>query len=74
MHIADTLSRAFLPGSTDELINLDLDILHLEVLPNSPSKLDAVQHHTRNDPDLQPLRDVLLNGWPAERTALPESL
>ena len=62
MYIADTLSCAYLPDCADDLLDLDLDVLHLDLLPVSASKLDAIRQATQEDPDLQLLRDVLLQG------------
>ena len=65
MFITDALSRAYLPKCADDLLNLELDVLHLDLLL-SASKLKLIRQATKTDKYLQRLSDIILQGWPVD--------
>ncbi|XP_069122198.1 uncharacterized protein [Argopecten irradians] len=65
MFIADTLSRAFLPESSDDIVpDLTINSLLTSYLPVSPVMCRKLQEETAKDRELQTLQDVVLEGWP----------
>uniref|UniRef100_A0A8C9UY15 Gypsy retrotransposon integrase-like protein 1 n=1 Tax=Scleropages formosus TaxID=113540 RepID=A0A8C9UY15_SCLFO len=75
MHIADTLSRAYLKEHTEELLEEELEINWITPqLPISDKKLQEFRKATAEDPEMIMLRNVIMNGWPAERSAVPKEL
>lgn len=69
MHIADTLSRAFLPVTC----TLDNEIeaqVHMVIsnLPVSSEKLDEFKKETKNDETLMKLTETVLSGWPKTKS------
>ncbi len=80
MHVADTLSRAFLPTttSTAQEIHDDANVMiHTikESLPVSAEKLQELQEATRQDPVMQDLSKILKTGWPScKKNAPPKVL
>ena len=79
LHIADTLSRAYLPNSVKtnvtgyEVFRIDLESYkdNPRLLPSTTSN---IRTETTNDPSLSALREIITNGWPGKKDALPESL
>lgn len=71
MHLADTLSRAYLPETTpDDLYDDSVDI---NIVQLSESLQQKFANATARDPALQCLVDVVMEGWPDEsRNAPPE--
>ncbi|CAB4006649.1 Transposon Ty3-G Gag-Pol poly [Paramuricea clavata] len=71
MLFADTLSRAYVPETTGqgepefETINM------LKYLPISEERLLQIQRETENDESLQVLKAVIQQGWPEQKSALP---
>ena len=71
LHLADTLSRAHLPttahptGAEFEHINI------ATFLPVSSARLKKIQQATESDKTLRALKDVILRGWPEERSQTP---
>ena len=45
-----------------------------EITLSHPSKLDTVRKHTTKDDDLFMLRDMILSGWPPNRSDIPAAL
>ena len=79
MHIADTLSRAYLPETSETEENLEVLRFHEELeninmvqnLPVSDEAKNAIRVETSNDEDLQSLVQVVQKGWPEMKAALP---
>ena len=72
MHIADTLSRAFLPA-TDHPSGAEFENVNMaKFLPISSEKLEDIQKRTDDeDESLQMLKQTIIQGWPKERKNLP---
>ena len=71
MHIADMLSRAFLPNE-DSSDFVEFEQIHMvKFLPISDSRLTQLRKETENDPVLQSLREVVLGGWPDRKDDVP---
>ena len=73
MHIADFLSRAYLPG-TEHPTGADFEHVNMaSFLPISDQRLQDIRTETEKDETLQILKSesVILQGWPAERNAVP---
>ncbi|RXN17139.1 Transposon Ty3-G Gag-Pol poly [Labeo rohita] len=76
MHLADTLSRAYLPecaaeGSVEtEIETIDM----LQYLPISEGILQKIQRETAKDETFQMLQQVIAQGWPEEKTQLKEEV
>ena len=80
MHIADTLSRTYLPETSETEENLEVLRFHEELeninmvqnLPVSDEAKNAIRVETSKDEDLQSLVHVVQKGWPEMKAALPE--
>ena len=71
LHLADTLSRAYLP-TTVHPTGADFENIHAATfLPVSNARLREIQQETENDDGLRVLKDVILRGWPIERSQVP---
>ena len=79
MHIADTLSRAYLPETSETEENLEVLRFHEELeninmvqnLPVSDEAKNAIRVETSKDEDLQALVKAVQKGWPEMKAALP---
>ena len=70
MHIADFLSRAYLP-STEHPTGADFEHINMaSFLPVSDQRLQEIRTETEKDDTLQILKSVILQGWLAERNAV----
>ncbi|CAB4029075.1 Transposon Ty3-G Gag-Pol poly [Paramuricea clavata] len=70
MFLADTLSRASIPGDGKsgpefETINM------MKYLPISDERLKEIQRETKSDESLQVLTTVIRQGWPEQKEDLP---
>ena len=75
MHIADTLSRANLSEASEELIDDSVEVnIIVSHLPVSVEKLFKFREATAKDPDLQQLKNVVLEGWPNSRRHVPPEI
>ena len=77
LHVADTLSRAQLSDTTNELDDEELELaIHtmLKNLPVSDTKRVQLQCATENDKQMQHLSKLIKNGWPADITNVPIAL
>ncbi|XP_024119581.1 uncharacterized protein K02A2.6 [Oryzias melastigma] len=75
LHIADTLSRAFLKESTEDLLEKELEVnMITPQLPMSEEKLKTFKEATEQDPELQRLKDRVQRGWPNERHAVHKDI
>ena len=74
MHLADTLSRAYLPGeqSVAEVKELEY-VSHTESLALAPDDLQRLQHAAAQDVAIQELRHVILRGWPGHKMEVPDA-
>ena len=73
--VTDALSRVSPQPATREGILPQLDIHQItKNLPASPIKLQQIHHKTANDPTLSKLRDVIHEGWPANKKKCPKVL
>ena len=71
MHIADFLSRAYLP-STDHPQMAEFEQENMaSFLPISDLRLQEIRNETDKDETLQILKSVILQGWPPERSDAP---
>ena len=76
LHVADTLSRAYLTTSEDNNSD-ELDVaVHTMIrnLPISDSKLSQLQTATSNDEQLQELNKIIRTGWPTDISNVPVML
>lgn len=69
--IADTLSRAPLPDTADELDFQKYDINILYTLPITEPKFEELKDQTQRDPGLSDLARTVYQGWPEHRTNSP---
>ena len=75
MYIADTLSRAYLDQvhtchSVTDLEGID----HTRSLSLTDERLQQFVHISADDPVLQELRKIILQGWPETKSEVPEFL
>ena len=73
MVLADTLSRAFPPNTSQESMHFE-EINMVSFLPIRDERLEEIKNETENDENLQALKKVIITGWPEERKDLPEQL
>lgn len=68
MHLADALSRAYLP-STEHPSGEEFEIINnASYLPMSDERIQNLRTATEADEALQILKDIFLRGWPQELT------
>ena len=71
MHIADMLSRAFLP-TTEHPSGAEFESVNMaSFLPIWSERLKAIQSATDEDESLQVLKQIIIQEWPQERKSLP---
>ena len=69
MHIADMLSRAYLPDSSETCDFEEVNIATGSTM--SEDKLKELRMHTQQDDNLQVLKTVIMQGWPEEKSLTP---
>ena len=77
MYLADTLSRAYIPGEADAELNEDIEVMVHSVInnvPATPAKLSEIRVATANDDTLQGLQKVIMAGWPERIKSLPAEI
>ena len=78
MHVADTLSRAYLNEQpTDADLTNDMEVMVHSLIANLPmtqEKLAQMKSATAQDDDLQMLSKIAKDGWPFHRGQLPVSV
>ena len=77
LHVADTLSRAYLREATPEISEQDMAYhIHsvISSLPISADKLKQLQKETEKDQTLQVVKDHIMNGWPKSSSDLDPSV
>ena len=73
LSLADAMSRSYLQETTETLIP-DLEVNEVQLtahLPISPEKYAEFQKANADDPTMQALSTVVLNGWPGNKEELP---
>lgn len=75
MHLADTLSRAYLKEThcctvAAECANID----HISTLALPPERVHQFQHASADDPVLVELRRTIAQGWPTSKAEVPSTL
>ena len=80
LHLADALSPAALPHPITAQVQ-DFDVFRMEIEsdcnarnPRLTESLEQLCEETSKDTTLNTLYKVIVNGWPADRTDIPESL
>lgn len=72
MFLSDTFSRAYLP-KTENNPQAEFEVINaVKYLPMSEDKINQIKLETEMDEALQQLKFVIQNGWPDEKTSLPE--
>jgi hypothetical protein len=72
MHVADMLSRSYLPTSTGMP---DIEkVCMVDYLPIRTERLQELKLETEKDEPLQILRSVILKGWPGEKHQCPTQI
>ena len=75
MHLADTLSRAYLPtGAVSDFVHLLEAVDHTEDLPVSHERLQEIRQASANDATLSRLATVIRNGWPDAKSKVEACL
>ena len=70
MHLADMLSRAYLPYRGKEVDDLE-SVNKVHYLPISDQCLDEIRAETRRDQSLRELSETILVGWPENKEHAP---
>ena len=74
LHLADTLSRAYLPTTAHPT---GAEVEHINTtafLPVSATRLQEIQQATESDEALQILKNVILHGWPEHHGQVPSQI
>ena len=75
MHLADTLSRAYLSNKPPSAFMEELSAIHAsESAYVSKECLRDIAQHTKKDPVLQELDNVIHSGWPEKKNEVRPSL
>ncbi|XP_028672669.1 uncharacterized protein K02A2.6-like [Erpetoichthys calabaricus] len=76
MHLADTLSRAYLQECAAEgSVETEIETINmLQYLPISEGILQKIQRETAKDETFQMLQQVIAQGWPEEKTQVKEEV
>ena len=69
--IADSLSRAYMPESTNSCTSFEFEVNILTTVPISDDKLCQLQSETDSDSVLQHLMQLCIDGWPNDRSKVP---
>ena len=70
MHLADMLSRAYLPFQSKEEDEIE-SVNMVRYLPISDKRLDEIRVETRKDQSLRSLSETILVGWPEDKKYAP---
>ena len=75
IHLADTLSRAFPSGNEDASLQEEFEQINMvNYLPITKDRLSQIRENTSCDEALQLLKEVILKGWPGDKTCLPSQI
>ncbi len=69
MIFADPLSRAYLPGTEEDIKQLEVNML--STLPISSRLCDELISATSDDSTLTVVKDLILEGWPENKSQVP---
>ena len=73
MYLADTLSRAYIPEvNVCDFIHELEELDHRESLPVSQERWQQLNHASENDNVCRQLRATIQNGWPENKSEVPE--
>ena len=74
MHLADMMSRSFLPinskGGQEEFEAVNA----VKFLPMREERIQEIRHETDKDETLQMLKATILQGWPDDKSKIPTQL
>ena len=73
MHIADTLSRAYIPEAVSGKENI-IDVNVIQHISVSLERIKEIQHHTATDDTLQVLCRTIIQGWPESTKNVPPAI
>ena len=72
LFLADHLSRAYLNEAKEDLISdSELSVNYLTFLPVSKDNQLKIKNATKQDEEMQILRDTVLKGWPQRKDQVP---
>ena len=74
MHLADMMSRAYLPLTVQENLDEFEGVNAVKFLPMREEKVQQVRQATEKDATLQMLKEVILQGWPNDKSNVPVQL
>ena len=75
MHLADTLSRAFPPNLEGEKPEEEFEQINMvKYLPITNDRLSQIREGTLQDETMHLLLEVILKGWPEDKTSLPSQV
>ena len=75
LFLADHLSRAYLNESKEDLIpDSELSVNYLTFLPVSKDNQLKIKNATKQDQEMQMLRDTVLKGWPQRKDQVPPEI
>ena len=77
MHVADTLSRAYIEGQPSCGAPDDMEVLVHNLVENLPATADKLEQFRRtiaDDPVMQRLRRFIKHGWPQRKSAVPPEI
>ena len=75
MHLADTLSRAYLPDEVTVAEVKELEsINHTESLAVAPEDLERLKLAASQDVAMQELRCIVQEGWPTHKAEVPDAV
>ena len=79
MYLADTLSRAYLSQSPTDTQRSEtakeVESIHVvDYLAISEQQLSEIKQETAKDPTLQTLKNVIVRGWPENRSLVPKEV
>ena len=77
LHIADTLSRAYIPDCGSDRMEEELTCainLVINNIPATDKRMQEIRDGTKNDKSLRILKRMILNGWPDIQSQIPEEV
>lgn len=77
MHMADALSRAYLPSQNDNRSYTETEVESVnmvEMLPVSEERVQEIRQNTTDDQQLQLLKRTVMVGWPEKREDVDQDI
>ena len=74
MFLADTLSRAYIPGVNQEWVDDEDDVKEAEYIPVTERRLLELRSATKEDRSILQLQQVTVEGWPEDKIHLDPEL